>query len=928
MLDIIALVIAILVLIVLLSFRAVWALSIGEVSARLVHDEAPALLTDLVARMRGEIENLGFSDAVQVSLCEKNGGREISSYALVHKNPQQSTLLWCHLPQAPEHANKALTYWTSRLADGRIVISEAFDPYFQAVATPKTPAQTISGDNLSEQLERHLKFVASFDSVPASNATEDSEIIYQAGQAHNENNQRLLDAGRIYQDKQGLLRVTFVSALHIFWLLLTRPKPKPTTADISAAQLVHLAAQMRRMRENEPSLPAQLAIFITSMALALIIGAILWDWELTAMLLVVVIFHELGHYLAMRLFGYQNIHIMALPLVGGVTIGIDKNPNAWRQAWMSLMGPLPSILFGWALWLWGMKSPGEVPHPELFYSFITMVLAINYLNILPVMPLDGGHVLQALLPPKWLKIQGVMILLLCTAGALIAYAFDFYILVLLAFLQLLTVHSNFKLAGLVAKLADNPAASSNTESAQRMLAIFQALENGLGACRRAMPRINQAERIAKILDTQPMRTGQRLIAAAVFSVLLVVPIGFLLLTLSLNDNFMAPDTETNEAAISERERQLTEQAASKTVAQLLDDLRSNRSAQAEAVTETAEANIAEKVAALPFALPEDLLAIYRTTEQLPGLGILPVEQIGVAGDSIGDQLQTLFPNGTIFIDDALNANAGNASLPVAEALTWLYIGGLDEENIVLLEPINGDKAVGGRVLQLNYGQGNIHPSFRAWLEQKWIAEQHSADIQHRIEQATQETFQALQPQSLNAVLGEFKEYSEPSGFLQWLLRLTQNMPDLPEAWPPGADDSQIEATEKRLNVTFPQAMKSIYHLHNGMSHLTILPLQDIIRASEQQEVVQQMIGLHDQWQPIGDNGQLVEAVKDNLIVDQCLIVGGNKAEELVYPSTLWCPTQSDAAVVDLYAARTFSNLDSFIRYKIAGVLAVSRGRYW
>ena len=42
--------------------------------------------------------------------------------------------------------------------------------------------------------------------------------------------------------------------------------------------------------------------------------------------------------------------LLMLPLVGGVTLGVERTSSAAQRAWMSLMGPLPGIVLGWVLY--------------------------------------------------------------------------------------------------------------------------------------------------------------------------------------------------------------------------------------------------------------------------------------------------------------------------------------------------------------------------------------------------------------------------------------------------------------------------------------------------------------------------------------------------------------------------------------------------
>lgn len=122
----------------------------------------------------------------------------------------------------------------------------------------------------------------------------------------------------------------------------------------------------------------------------------------TLVLFVSVLFHELGHALVARRFGARPS--ITLHGFGGLTTYADPGGlTRARRALISLAGPFAGFLFG-ALVLWltrpgfvGKLTPGQA-------EIRAMVLLVNIgwgvLNLAPVLPFDGGHVLDAALGPK------------------------------------------------------------------------------------------------------------------------------------------------------------------------------------------------------------------------------------------------------------------------------------------------------------------------------------------------------------------------------------------------------------------------------------------------------------------------------------------------------------------------------------------------
>lgn len=109
-----------------------------------------------------------------------------------------------------------------------------------------------------------------------------------------------------------------------------------------------------------------------------------------AIILGVLFFHELGHYVGMRLFGYRDVRMFFIPFFGAAVMGKRRGVARWKQAVVLLLGPLPGIFVGIALLVGAATSPFIV-------NLASTLLVVNGLNLLPVAPLDGGQLFQVLL---------------------------------------------------------------------------------------------------------------------------------------------------------------------------------------------------------------------------------------------------------------------------------------------------------------------------------------------------------------------------------------------------------------------------------------------------------------------------------------------------------------------------------------------------
>ena len=112
-----------------------------------------------------------------------------------------------------------------------------------------------------------------------------------------------------------------------------------------------------------------------------------------------ILIHEFGHVFMGRLFGADG-HIV-LYSFGGLAVGSVRVPSWWQRVLVCLAGPVAGFLFWGALFGALFLFRGEVRFNPLAASVIYDLLYINLwwgiLNLLPIMPLDGGQVTYNLL---------------------------------------------------------------------------------------------------------------------------------------------------------------------------------------------------------------------------------------------------------------------------------------------------------------------------------------------------------------------------------------------------------------------------------------------------------------------------------------------------------------------------------------------------
>ncbi len=120
---------------------------------------------------------------------------------------------------------------------------------------------------------------------------------------------------------------------------------------------------------------------------------ILFDQNIAyiAAITVVVIIHELGHLLAMKIFNYSNVKIFFIPLIGAFTSGKKQEVSQKQLSIIILAGPVPGLIVACALYFVN-KDLDSTTVKMLANCF----LFINLFNLLPIYPLDGGRIIETL----------------------------------------------------------------------------------------------------------------------------------------------------------------------------------------------------------------------------------------------------------------------------------------------------------------------------------------------------------------------------------------------------------------------------------------------------------------------------------------------------------------------------------------------------
>jgi len=158
----------------------------------------------------------------------------------------------------------------------------------------------------------------------------------------------------------------------------------------------------------------------------------------------VVVIHEMGHFLAMKLYKYTDLGIFFIPLLGAYASGSKREVSQTQSALIILAGPVPGIIVGVILYFLAIQQD------NLFLEKTSIILILlNLLNLIPIYPLDGGQLINRLFLDESAIIGKIFVI---ASSLLLAWFFiklgnnnmSFYVLLLFPVMMLMRLFTDIK----------------------------------------------------------------------------------------------------------------------------------------------------------------------------------------------------------------------------------------------------------------------------------------------------------------------------------------------------------------------------------------------------------------------------------------------------------------------------------------------------
>ncbi|MBM3847263.1 MAG: site-2 protease family protein [Verrucomicrobia bacterium] len=280
---------------------------------------------------------------------------------------------------------------------------------------------------------------------------------------------------------------------------LTKAAEAMTDSGVRHAEVLVELGELQNRRTGWGN---DIMILVVSMLLFVGAGSCQWSWDFVVILVPVLFVHELGHYIAMRAFRYRNLRMFFIPFFGAAVAGQHYNVPGWNKVVVSLMGPVPGIFLGAVI-----GGVGLIVDQPLLIEIALVSLILNGINLLPVLPLDGGWVFHTLIFSRHHLLDAAFRVVASIALIAGGSRLDDKILMFLGVLMALGIPTAYRLARMTTTLRQSGVAAASPDdqsiSQETAIAIIDELKKGSPQVQTNKTLAQQTLQIFETLNARP-----------------------------------------------------------------------------------------------------------------------------------------------------------------------------------------------------------------------------------------------------------------------------------------------------------------------------------------------------------------------------------------------------------------------------------------
>lgn len=135
---------------------------------------------------------------------------------------------------------------------------------------------------------------------------------------------------------------------------------------------------------------------LLTMLVSLALYAGMFGWRYAAGFIGLLLLHEMGHYLAARQRGLNVGAPTFIPFVGAWIELREAPMDVETEAYVAMAGPFVGTLGAYACFAMGREAQDQTLLAIAYSGFF-----LNFFNLIPLSPLDGGRITAILSPRVW-----------------------------------------------------------------------------------------------------------------------------------------------------------------------------------------------------------------------------------------------------------------------------------------------------------------------------------------------------------------------------------------------------------------------------------------------------------------------------------------------------------------------------------------------
>ena len=160
----------------------------------------------------------------------------------------------------------------------------------------------------------------------------------------------------------------------------------------------------------------------------------IFSFHFAIALIACLVVHEYGHVRAMKYFGLKTKGFYLLPFFGGMAVTDEKLNTRWQDVVISIMGPTFGMLLSLALWIAYLFTDNTY-----LAALANFNAFLNLINMIPVLPLDGGHIVKSIAFSANTRVATVVLGLASVVGIFLSYSIGYFFLAFILFIGTLDI---------------------------------------------------------------------------------------------------------------------------------------------------------------------------------------------------------------------------------------------------------------------------------------------------------------------------------------------------------------------------------------------------------------------------------------------------------------------------------------------------------